>query len=86
MSDKPPFDPIRFACWLLAGVLGFECIVVAAAAVACLVHAEVLVTDPTLMCDPKDRIMTLLNGALATALALLAGFRGPPPPPTKPGG
>jgi len=76
VADKPPFDPIRFACWLLAGVLGVECLLAVAAVVGCLIHSETIVTNPDLVCDPKDRILALMNGALAAALALLAGFKG----------
>jgi hypothetical protein len=88
MADpKPPFDPVRFACYLIAAVLSVECIVVLAGAAACIWHAEKIISDPSIVCDPKDRMTALLTGALAAALALLAGFRGgpgPPPPDKEP--
>lgn len=85
MSDRPPFDPIRFACYLIAAVLAVECLVVIGAAAACLIYVKTIIIDPNINCDPKDRMMTLLQGALAAALALLAGFtKGPPPPPLPP--
>jgi hypothetical protein len=78
MSPRPPFDPVRFACWLVAGVLAVECLVALAGMVACLWHSEAIITSPQIACDPKDRLGAILTGALAAALALLAGFKGPP--------
>jgi hypothetical protein len=74
------FDPVRFACWLIAVVIGTECILATIAILTCLWHAKTIIEDPSIVCDPKDRISTLLTGALAAALALLAGFKGGPPP------
>ena len=71
---RGPFDPVRFACWLIAGILAVECLVVLAAVGACLWHSETIITNAEIACDPKDRIGAILTGALATALALLAGF------------
>jgi hypothetical protein len=74
VGDRPPFDQVRFACWLIAGVVGVECLVVLASAAACLWHSEIIISDPQIECDPKDRLTALMTGALAAALALLAGF------------
>jgi hypothetical protein len=79
MGDKPPFDPVRFACFLIAGVLIVECLVVLIGVSACLWHAEMIIKDPDIQCDPKDRLGALLTSALAAALALLAGFKGSSP-------
>ena len=76
MGDKPPFDPIQFACWLIAAVLAVQCLVVLFSITACLLHARDVIVDPHIECDPKDRIGQLMSGLLAAALALLAGFRG----------
>ena len=81
MPDKPPFDPIKFACYIIAGVLGVECFIVLAAAVSCLIYSKTIISDVNIVCDPKDRMIALMNGALAAALALLAGFMGKPPGP-----
>jgi len=86
VSEKPPFEPIRFACYLIAAIMAVECLVVIIGAATCLIWAKTLVTDPTLECDPKGRLFDLLTSALAAALALLAGFRGSPPPPPPPKG
>jgi hypothetical protein len=86
MSDRPPFDAVRFACWLIAAVLGVQCIVVLISIAACFLHARDVIVDPSVECDPKDRIGQLLQNLLAAALALLAGFRGAPPPPPPPTG
>jgi len=79
VSDKPPFDPIKFACWLIAAIMLVQALVVIGAAAACLYYAKTIISDPAIVCDPKDRTMQLLTSMLAAALALLAGFtKGPP--------
>jgi hypothetical protein len=71
VSDRPPFDPIRAAFWLLAFVIGVYGAVILAFAGACLYHAEIIIsqTSPDVNCDPNARLMGLLAAALAAALA-----------------
>jgi len=80
MSEKPPFDPIKFACYLIAGVFAVQALVLLVASVTCLLHAETIITNPDIQCDPKDRLFQMMQNMMAAALALLAGFKTPPPP------
>jgi hypothetical protein len=70
MSDKPPFDPQRAAFWLIAVVIFIECLIALAGALSCLWFAETIIKDPAIVCDPNNRLMQILNNALAAALAL----------------
>jgi hypothetical protein len=72
--DKPPFDPVRAAFWLIAFVVGIYGVVITAFAVACVVHATAIISDSEISCDPHNRLMGLLAAALAAALAF-AGIR-----------
>jgi hypothetical protein len=76
MARKPPFDPIRAAFFLLAGVIGVHALVILGFAGACLYHSEVIIAShtPDINCDPNSRLMGLLTAALAAALAF-AGVR-----------
>ena len=75
MSDRPPFDPIRAAFWLIAFVVGIYGVVILAFAAGCLMHHEAIVTNPEVSCDPNNRLMGLLAAALAAALTF-ASIRG----------
>lgn len=74
MSEKPPFDPVRACFYLIAAILGVECLVVVIGVLTCLYYADVIIKDPAIVCDPKDRLSGLLTGALAAALAFAGGF------------
>jgi hypothetical protein len=41
--------------------------------VACLYYAEIIIKDPSVVCDPKGRLNELLTAALAAALAVYSG-------------
>ena len=82
---KPPFDPVRFACWLIAGVLAVQSVTILLGLAMCALHAKEIILNPDIVCDPKDRLSALMQGMLAAALALLAGFTGKGPPPSPPG-
>jgi hypothetical protein len=75
VGDRPPFDPIRAAFWLLAGVLAVYALVILMFAGACLYHAELIVTGSDVNCDPNARLMGLLAAALAAALAFAGVHR-----------
>lgn len=71
MADgKPPFDPQQAAFWLIAFVIAVECLMALAGGITCLMYAEVIIKDPAIVCDPNNRLMQILNNALAAALAL----------------
>jgi len=76
VSDKPPFDPIRAAVWLVALVAVVQCVVVILFAAACFVNSrEIIVGQQD--CDPNSRLMALMSSALAAALAFVGlGSRG----------
>jgi len=88
MSDRPPFDPIRASFYLVAFVVGIYGVVVLVAVGACIYHSEIIIKNPDIVCDPKDRLSGLLAAALAAALAFAGGFIRKPPddPPPPPGG
>jgi len=70
MADKPPFDPIRAAFWLVAFVAVVQCVVVILFAAACLLHADQVFAGQQ-ECDPNSRLMALMSSALAAALAFV---------------
>jgi hypothetical protein len=76
MADKPPFDPIRAAFWLVALVAVVQCVVVILFAAACFVNAREIMASQQ-ECDPNSRLMALMSSALAAALAFVGlGSRG----------
>jgi len=74
MDDKPPFDPVKASFYLIAGILGVQCLIVLMGAISCLVYMHTILTNPEVMCDPKGRLTELLTAALAAALAFAGGF------------
>jgi hypothetical protein len=70
VADKPPWDPQRAAFWLIALVIGIQCVVVLAGVSACLWYFDVVLKDPAIKCDPDGRLAQLLTAALTAALAL----------------
>jgi hypothetical protein len=78
MPDRPPFDPVRAAFWLIAFVIGVQALVVLIGIGACVWHAELILGNPEIKCDPDNRLASLLAAALAAALALAGGFTKPP--------
>ena len=74
MSDKPPpFDLLRAAFYLIAGVIAVECFIVIVGGLTCVYFAAQIITDPAVKCDPDGRLFQLLSAALAAALAFFAG-------------
>jgi hypothetical protein len=88
MSDnRPPFDAVRAAFYLVAVVIGVHCVIVLMGAALCFYE---IVATARVECDAKGRLGDLLAGALAAAIAFGGGFmRKPPddrpPPPSTPG-
>ena len=72
--DKPPFDAIRACFWLIAAVLAFQCVVALVGLAFCVWHGEHIV-EGRYSCDGIGTALnSLLQGALAAALAFAAGF------------
>lgn len=85
MKERPPFDPLRGAFYLVAGVVTVYGIVVLAAVGACIYHSGTIIANVEIVCDPKDRLSALLAAALAAALAFAGGFTRKPPDDDKGG-
>jgi hypothetical protein len=73
---KDPFDPVKGAFMLVAFVIIVEALVVLVSVGACVWHAELIISNPDIKCDPDNRLFQLLAGALAAALAF-ASIRKP---------
>lgn len=69
MNEKPPFDPIRAAFYLVAFVIGVHAVVILGFSAACIWHIEIIIKSIEVQCDQHDRLMGLLAAALAAALA-----------------
>ena len=73
MDDKPKFDLAKASFFLVAGILTVECLVVLSSVISCVWFSRTIITNPDIVCDPNNRMMELLTGALAAALAFAAG-------------
>ena len=85
MSNRPPFDPVRAAFFLVAFVLVAHIVVVLAAVGVCVWHSDEIVAGK-FKCDSDGHLFELLGAALSAALAFAGGMmRGGPPsnPPDK---
>jgi len=71
---KPPFDTVRASFYLVAAIISIHCLVVVAGAISCLWYTEKILSDPAIVCDPKNRLSELLSAALAAALAFAGGL------------
>lgn len=86
MNERPPFDPVRAAFFLVAFVLVVQCLIVLIGIGFCLWNSEKIVSG-NFKCDPDGHLFELLGAALSAALAFAGGLmRGPPPPPSPPKG
>jgi hypothetical protein len=76
-NDRPPFDTVRAAFYLVAGVITVYALVVLLGVTACLWHLDIILTTDY-KCDAENKLADLLNAALAAALAFAGGMmRGP---------
>jgi hypothetical protein len=73
--DKPPFDPVRAAFWLIAFVVGIYGVVILSFAAGCLLNVNTIISNPEVSCDPNNRLMGLLAAALAAALTFASTRR-----------
>lgn len=81
MAERPPFDPIKAAFYLVALVISTHCLIVLMGAGLCVWQG---VLAGNVECDAKGRLGDLLAGALAAAIAFSGGYiRKPPPDPPK---
>jgi hypothetical protein len=72
VSERPPFDPVRWSFVLVAAVIGTHCIIVLAGVAFCFVHTEVELIP---RCnDLRGQLVEMLAAALAAALAFAGGF------------
>lgn len=76
-NDRPPFDTVRAAYFLVAFVVGIYAVVVLIGFGVCVFHSEHIVAG-NWKCDSENRLVDLLNAALAAALGFAGGLmRGP---------
>lgn len=77
MSERPPFDPVRAAFWLVAFVIGVYAAICLASVAVCVINT---LSVGQYKCDSDTKIIDLLGAALAAALAFAGGMmRGGPP-------
>lgn len=72
MSDKPPFDPVRAAFWVVVGVLSLYALVIIVGLAGCALY---VIGSASAACDPRDKLTDLLAVMLSTALALYVGHK-----------
>jgi hypothetical protein len=87
MRERPPFDPVRAAFYLVAFVLVVHCLIVLGGVSVCAWHSRDIV-EGNWKCDADGHLFELLGAALSAALAfaggLMRGSGSPPPPPPPP--
>jgi hypothetical protein len=72
--DKPPFDPIRASFYLIAAILGVQCMVALLYLGTCIYWIEAVIAGKGNCENINSMLSQLLSGALAAALAFAAGF------------
>jgi len=72
--DRPPFDPVKASFYLIAAVLGVQCLAALAGLGACLWWGEKIIEGKWSCSSINETLNQLLTGALAAALAFTAGF------------
>lgn len=82
MSDRPPFDPVRAAFYLVAFILFAHVVIVLVGVGVCAWHAA----ESGAKCDSEGHLFELLGAALSAALAFAGGLMrgGGTPPSNKP--
>jgi hypothetical protein len=73
MGDPRQFNGMRAAFWLVAFILGFQCLVVLISLGACVYWSEHIVEGKT-TCAAREMMGELLSQALAAALAFAGGY------------
>lgn len=74
--EKPPFDMVRAAFWLVASIMAIYAIGLMVGLIGCFIN-------PAVTGCTEGRLSELLATLLATAVAFAGGvMRGPPGPPS----
>lgn len=77
-QEKPPWDPIRAAFFLVAGVIAFQCLIVLLGILTCIWWSEQLLAvirdGKAIGCPAREQMIELLAQALAAALAFAGGW------------
>jgi len=71
---RDPFDPIRASFYLIAAILGVQCLVALAGLAACIYWSGAIIEGKWSCENINSTLNQLLTGALAAALAFAAGF------------
>jgi len=72
--DRPPFDPIKACFWLIAAILGVQCLVALVGLSACIYWSRAIIEGKWTCENINATLNQLLSGALAAALAFTAAF------------
>jgi hypothetical protein len=72
MDERPPFDPVRAAFWVVVSVLMLYGLVIIVGLAGCALSVIGIVSAT---CDPRDKLSDLLAVMLSTALALYVGHK-----------
>ena len=81
--NRPPFDPVRAAFWLVAGVFIIDGVAVMMGFGICVWHSDEMIAG-RFHCDSDNKLFDLLSAMLAAALGFAAGLmRGSGPPPSS---
>jgi hypothetical protein len=71
-DDRPPWDSVRAAFYLVAAVVAVHALVVLVTVGFCAFYGGDLIAG-RFQCDARDRLAELLAAALAAALAFAGG-------------
>lgn len=82
-NDRPPFDPVKAAFYLVAFILAAHVVVVLMAVGVCVLHSADIVAG-NFKCDSDGHLFELLGAALSAALAFAGGLMRGGPPDRKP--
>jgi hypothetical protein len=72
VDDRPPFDAVRAAFYLVAFVVAVHAVIVLAVVAFCGWYGADVIAG-RFQCDTRDRLAELMAAALAAALAFAGG-------------
>jgi hypothetical protein len=72
--DRPPFDPVKASFYLIAAILGVQCLIALISLGLCAYWSGHVVEGKGTCENINALLSQLLTGALAAALAFAAGF------------
>lgn len=76
--EKPPWDPMKAAFWLIVVAIGLHAFVVIAAVLFCALYIYENPMKLGVCADLREQMSQLLAAVLAAALACYAAFKQPP--------